>query len=71
MAIRKLETDSSALESAHYDESAQALDVVFKGGAHYRYQSVTPTDFAKLEQASSHGAHINKFIKPMFVAKRL
>jgi hypothetical protein len=54
---------SSNIAEVGYDESTRILDVLFKGGGHYRYQDVPPEKYKALMKAPSIGKHLHAHIK--------
>lgn len=58
-------TESSAIVSVGYDESAAVLEVEFKGGRAYRYDGIGRETYDSLMSAKSKGAYVNSVIVPM------
>lgn len=58
--------DSSAIESAAYDDELHILDLWYKGGDRYRYSGVPIEVYRGLQSAPSAGEYVNREIKPNF-----
>jgi len=55
--------DSSMAESVGYDADRQILQIEFKSGAIYRFESVQPSTWQDLQRAESLGRFFNQRIK--------
>ena len=68
--IRK-PVSSTNLKSAGYDPATGTLEIEFNGGAVYRYNSVPPTIYTGLMEASSHGSYFHQNIKGRYGDHRI
>ena len=57
------QVNSSNIHSIGYISETKTLMVLFKGGGIYNYHDVSAEKHEALMNASSHGAHLNQFIK--------
>lgn len=62
---------SSNIEAVGYDEETQELQVQFKGGSIYAYDSVPSTEHDELINAKSIGGHFHKAIKDQYKTKKI
>lgn len=69
--MHRLSVESSAVESVGYDASTRTLEVEYAGGAVYRYLGVPPRVHDTLLRAESHGAFVNRRIKPYYRCERV
>jgi hypothetical protein len=69
--MHRLPVDSSAIESIGFDARARTLEVEYAGGGVYRYLGVPPRAYALLLRADSHGAYVNRRIKPYYRCVRV
>lgn len=61
--MNRQEVSSSDIKSVGYDEQNEVLEVEFQAGSVYQYLHVPKHEYQNLMSASSHGKHLNKFIK--------
>lgn len=54
---------SSQIAELEYNPGKLRLTVTFHGGGTYHYEPVTATEYTRLTNAQSKGAHFNEFIK--------
>jgi hypothetical protein len=64
--MHRLSVESSAIESVGYDARMRTLEIEYVGGGVYRYLGVPPRVYATLMRAASHGAFVNRRIKPYY-----
>ncbi len=69
--MHRLSVESSAIESVGYDARSRTLEVEFVGGDVYRYLGVPPREHETLLRAESHGAYVNRSIKPRYRCVRV
>lgn len=62
---------SSNINGVAYAEEAQELFVEFKGGARYRYDGVSPEEYADFMGAPSKGAYFASNIKDSYPCTRV
>lgn len=56
--------ESSHIEAIGYDAPTRQLHVKFSGGKTYAYHGVHPQEHVALMAAESHGAFLQKHIRP-------
>lgn len=61
--MERAHVKSSQIETVGYDPDTMTLEIEFKGGSVYRYDSVGPTVFADLMSAESVGSYFIQNIK--------
>jgi len=64
--IKTTAVESSNLKAIGYDQATQTLQVDFKSGKRYQYQSVPPDVFAEFQAAESVGKFFAARIKGEF-----
>jgi KTSC domain len=69
--VHRLSVESSAIESVGYDARSRTLEVEFAGGGLYRYFGVPVRAYELLLRADSHGAYVNRRIKPYYRCRRV
>ncbi len=62
---------SSNIDKVGYDEEKQELQIEFKGGGLYAYDSVPQFEYQDLLDAKSIGGHFHKKIKDKFKTRKL
>jgi hypothetical protein len=62
---------SSNTEAVGYDEEKQELQIQFKGGGLYAYDSVPAFEHRDLIDARSIGSHFHQKIKDKFATRKL
>jgi hypothetical protein len=70
-AMHRLSVESSAIESIGYDARSRTLEVEYAGGRVYHYLGVPPGAYELLLRAESHGAFVNRRIKPFYRCRRV
>jgi len=55
--------DSTNIVASIYDQKTSNLDLIFKAGTKYRYNSVSKSDYMRFEIAESQGTVFNTHIK--------
>jgi hypothetical protein len=58
--------ESTTLAEVAYDESQQALQLVFRSGAIYQYRGVAAGIYKELLSSASKGSYFNRFIRGRF-----
>lgn len=66
MPRREESLNSSALQSAAYDDELNTLEVTFKNGNTYSFFAVPPDVFEELVTSNSPGGYYNRVIKPRY-----
>lgn len=61
--MERANVKSSQIESVGYDLDTMTLEIEFKGGSVYRYDSVGPTVYSDLMSAESVGSYFIQNIK--------
>jgi hypothetical protein len=77
--IERQKVNSSTIRSMGHDERTKTLEVEFyqnnsaKGGAIWRYYSVSPKAFKQLLEAKSIGSHFHQMIKnnPLIIQQKV
>lgn len=69
--MHRLSVESSAVESVGYDIRTRTLEIEYAGGGVYRYLGVPPHVHATLMRADSHGAFVNRRVKPYYRCLRV
>jgi hypothetical protein len=69
--MHRLSVESSAIESVGYDARTRTLEVEYAGGEVYRYLGVPPRVHETLMRAESHGAFVNRRVKPYYRCLRV
>lgn len=69
--MRRRSVESSAVESVGYDPCTRTLEIEYAGGCVYRYLSVPPRAYELLLRVDSHGAFVNRRIKPYYRCLRV
>jgi hypothetical protein len=64
--IERRLVDSTCVSSIGYSAIEQALEIEFRSGLVYRYQTVPEHVHENFIAADSKGAHFNRFIKGRF-----
>ena len=62
---------SSNIDKVGYDEEKQGLQIEFKGGTIYAYDSVPDFEYRDLLDAKSIGGYFHKNIKPNYKMRKL
>ena len=63
--------ESTMLAAVAYDESQEALQLVFRSGAIYQYRGVGAERHKELLSAASKGGYFNRFIRGRFPCRLL
>jgi hypothetical protein len=58
--MERLDIDSSAVKSAHYDEQRHILEVEYSDSSIYRYHLVSPHQVTEILSAKSVGRYLNE-----------
>lgn len=69
--MHRLSVESSAIASVGYDARTRTLEVEYVGGGTYRYLGVPLRVHDTLMQADSHGAFVNRRVKPYYRCVRV
>jgi hypothetical protein len=69
--MHRLWVESSAIESVGYDAVSRRLEIEYAGGGVYRYFGVPQRAYELLLLADSHGAVVNRRIKPYYRCVRV
>jgi hypothetical protein len=64
--IRRRPVESSAVRSVGYDPDNWVLQIEFENRQVYNYFRVPPEEHAKLLNAQSIGAYVNREVKPYY-----
>lgn len=64
--MKRQYVSSSDLSSIGYDESSQVLEIEFNNGGIYQYESVPPSVYQDLINASSIGQYFHRSIKNVY-----
>ena len=67
--MQRTPVESSSVAAVGYDAVSAELEIEYRNGRTYRYQSVPVAAYRLLLQAPSVGEYVNKVIKPRFEAK--
>jgi len=63
MPGRRIEVDSSNIDSVLYNPEDQSLEVRFAKGGDYRYANVDPEIYSTFLESPSKGSYLHKVIK--------
>ncbi|HKG02322.1 MAG TPA: KTSC domain-containing protein [Conexibacter sp.] len=69
--MHRLSVESSAIESVGYDARTRTLEVEYASGRVYRYLGVPPRVHQTLMRTESHGAFVNRRVKPYYRCLRV
>lgn len=69
--MHRLSVESSAIATVGYDARSRTLEVEYAGGGIYRYFGVPQRAYELLLRADSHGAYVNRRIKPYYRCRRV
>lgn len=64
--MERQSVSSSTISSIGYDISSMTLEIEFKNGGIYQYQSVPEEVFQSLISARSHGTYLHDHIKDKY-----
>ena len=70
-SVHRLSVESSAIVSVGYDAHSRTLEIEYEGGGVYRYVGVPQRAYELLLLADSHGAYVNRRIKPYYRCTRV
>jgi len=64
--MKRINVESSNIESIGYDSKSQTLEIEFLNGSLYQYFDVPEHIFSALMNADSHGKYLNANIKGIY-----
>ena len=69
--VRMVAVDSEAIEAVGYDGEERVLRATFRSGRSYEFLEVPAEEFLRFMNAKSHGAYMNRVIKPKYVSREV
>ena len=69
--MRMVAVESEAIEAVGYDGEQRVLRATFRSGRSYEFLEVPAEEFLRFMNAKSHGAYMNRVIKPKYVSREV